>query len=276
MNKTGKRFCCTLSFEKWNYTEIDLNNIQYYIIAFETAEDGYEHYHAYIVFKKNMRYAGIKKLFGDKTMHIEHAEGTNEQAANYVKKDGDIIFEYGEYAKKAGERMDLKKLVSDIRNGMSDRDITDEHTAAKFKYDRSINKIRNEELQIKAKALHGQAVDVIYIWGEAGTGKTRYVYDHEELDNVYNVCANGDQSVWWDGYNGQEAILFDDFRGQIKATHMLQLLDRYYCQLPVKGSFTYKAWKRVYITSNIPPECQYKEPHNTKAFLRRVKTTLNI
>lgn len=55
---------------------------------------------------------------------------------------------------------------------------------------------------------------------------------------------------WWDGYDGEETLLIDEFYGQLKVSRMLALLDGYQCRLPVKGNFTYAQWTKVYITSN--------------------------
>ena len=44
-----------------------------------------------------------------------------------------------------------------------------------------------------------------WIWGPAGTGKTRSVW--LEYPDLYPKMAN----KWWDGYQGEETVLIDDF-----------------------------------------------------------------
>lgn len=51
---------------------------------------------------------------------------------------------------------------------------------------------------------------VFWLWGEAGTGKSRTAYDYDGLP--YEPIRAGKGTVWWDGYAGQKVILFDDIR----------------------------------------------------------------
>ena len=81
-------------------------------------------------------------------------------------------------------------------------------------------------------------------WGPPGTGKSRRV--HESEPDLYSK-PDGE---WWDGYCGQKAILFDDFRGQNPLHCLLRWLDGYPIQVPIKGGFVWAMWERVYFTSN--------------------------
>lgn len=63
-------------------------------------------------------------------------------------------------------------------------------------------------------------------------------------------CEGGAQ--WFDGYEGQEAVLFDDYSGEMPWTLLLRLLDRYPLRVPTKGGSVTWAAKRIYLTSNVP------------------------
>ena len=109
--------------------------------------------------------------------------------------------------------------------------------------------------------------------GKPGTGKTRKVY---ELDpSVYLVPEPVNGILWFDGYETQEAILFDDFYGWVKYHTMLNLLDGYPMQLPIKGSYVYRNWTRVYITSNKHPREWYDRPE-WNALHRRISEIKTI
>lgn len=59
--------------------------------------------------------------------------------------------------------------------------------------------------------------------------------------------------MWYD------AVVFDDFRADVCELHyLLQLLDGYPLDVPIKGGFV--AWrpKRIYITAPFRPEDTYK------------------
>lgn len=46
----------------------------------------------------------------------------------------------------------------------------------------------------------------VWIWGEAGKGKTGWIYDFFGADNVYEK----DKSKYWNLYEGQKVALIDD------------------------------------------------------------------
>lgn len=87
--------------------------------------------------------------------------------------------------------------------------------------------------------------DVYVLIGAPGVGKTRWVWANEP--DLYPK----DNSKWWDGYCGQEAVLWDDFRGNYDYDEFLRVLDRYPLQVQVKGGYAHMNAKRIYITSNV-------------------------
>ena len=45
---------------------------------------------------------------------------------------------------------------------------------------------------------------------------------------------------WFDGYDGQDTAIFDDFRASgNRFSYILRLIDRYPMDVPVKGGFVY-------------------------------------
>ena len=64
------------------------------------------------------------------------------------------------------------------------------------------------------------------------------------------------QNKWWDGYEGQRAVLIDDFdKMGMCLSHYLKIwADRYGCDGEKKGSTIPLAHERLYITSNYSPD----------------------
>jgi hypothetical protein len=63
---------------------------------------------------------------------------------------------------------------------------------------------------------------VYWIDGETAVGKTKWPYE------AFNDIYWKDKTKWWNGYDKQETILFDDFRPlQMKFSELLTVLDRY-------------------------------------------------
>jgi hypothetical protein len=101
----------------------------------------------------------------------------------------------------------------------------------------------------------------------------------EMLQDVYgvdNVYSKPDSSDWFDGYNGQPAVLFDDYYGALKYEFALKLFDTtcYPQQVQVKGGWSPWLATCIVITSNVLPQDQYKhvaeKAGNVDAWMRRV------
>ena len=103
-------------------------------------------------------------------------------------------------------------------------------------------------------------IEVTYIFGEAGTGKSRYVLEREGLGNVFRVT---DYRHPFDGYESQAAICFEEFRNSLPFEQMLNYLDIYPCELPSRYANKPACYKRVYIVSNWAYEEQYKTIRET-------------
>lgn len=220
---------------------------------------GTPHLQGYCELKKRTRFAKLKSLIP--TAHIEKRKGTAKEAADYCKKEGKYQ-EYGSMS-RPGTRNDIMKLYEAVKKGTDEEDMFDAYPKEMYRYYRAVERHRNS---IGKKPYVFMKVETYVFYGESGSGKTRRVY--AECPNVYRVM-HAEETLWWDGYHGQEAILFDEFYGGVKYSKMLELLDGYYMQLPIKGGHTVKRWKKVYITSNQPPERWYSSGL-TPALARRL------
>ena len=54
-------------------------------------------------------------------------------------------------------------------------------------------------------------MDIEVVYGSTGTGKSRYCY--ENYPDAYWKSKNSGQQQFWDGYNGEETIVIDEFYG---------------------------------------------------------------
>lgn len=206
------------------------------------------HLQGYLEFHGRLRFSQAKRLLGG-TVHLERRMGSAHQASEYCKKEGDVI-EMGTISKGQGARSDLEDLQADLRSGRSLTAIADDHFGSFLRYSRSINHAR-----LLYSTPRNWVVNVVVYWGQTGTGKTRSVFDHvDSLENLY-VHPGG---PWFDGYDGNEVALFDDFTGScFKIGYLLKLLDRYPMRVPVKGGFVNWAPKEIFITSNMDPNDWY-------------------
>ena len=119
---------------------------------------------------------------------------------------------------------------------------------------------------------------VEYIWGETGVGKTRKVMEKHGYENV---CRVTNYAHPFDSYNGQDVMLFDEFRSSLLLSDMLCYLDGYPLMLPCRYADRVACYTKVYILSNIPLEKQYphvqlEEPASFDAFKRRLTSVYRI
>lgn len=94
-----------------------------------------------------------------------------------------------------------------------------------------------------------------WLYGESGLGKTSYIYSKWNKEDVYSKKDNGKDN--WDGYDQQEVILLDEFRGNMDIHELLQLTDRYKFQLNVKYSSAKCNSKFIFVSTEHPPEYYY-------------------
>lgn len=111
-------------------------------------------------------------------------------------------------------------------------------------------------------------VEVTYLWGPTGVGKTRSVRDAVPPEKLYSATLSGRDP--FGKYAFEPVLLLDEFRGDFPLAELLQLLDRYPVQLDRRYENSWAAWTKVYICSNWPLEDLYRAaPPADRAALRR-------
>jgi len=240
--------------------------VLYYVFGREVGLCGTPHLQGYLELAKKQRLSGVKS-FGLRRGHLECSKGTAEEAARYCKKDGEFT-EAGSCSSTrsvAGFRSDLQRAKTLIDQGKSLSIVADECFSVFLRYPKGLQQYAS------FKSVKRNWVTEVYVYyGKTGTGKTRAVHTKEA-----SLWVAVDNSLcWFDSYSGEEAVLFDDFisvKNQ-KFGFLLQLLDRYAMQVPVKGGFVPWIPKRIYFTSNLPVDEWFTgvSPESLRALRRRI------
>lgn len=236
----------------------------YVVLGRERGENGTPHLQGYIELANRARLAGVKKLPGLSRAHWEPRRGTGEEASTYCKKDGDF-YEKGTLAGGRGTRNDLAMVRERIESGATELEVADEFFGDWCRYRGSFEAYRSLK-----KAKVSREVRVTFLWGNPGTGKTRGVFE-----TYPDVWISSDPTLqWFDGYNGEDTVLLDDYRGGAADSLILRILDRYPTQVAVKGSFRSWTPTRIFISSNMP----LAEMHTavSAALARRVHSTFHL
>lgn len=256
----------------------------YWCMCDEIGEDGTYHTHIYFVLKNATRFDTVKTRFP--SAHIEACSrySTSMDNRNYIRKEGkwehdkkketnliDTFEEFGDCPnEQQGKRTDYDRAYELIRDGVSNAEIYAEmpHMITKGQYfDKVRDEIRFEEYKDKWRD-----VEVTFIYGATGTGKTRGVFEKHGYSNVYRVT---DYVHPFDDYRGEPVIVFEEFRSSLKIGDMLNYTDGYPLRLPSRYSNKQACFETVYIISNEPLYTQYasiqiEHPETWAALCRRI------
>lgn len=242
------------------------------------------HTHIFIVFSSRVRFSTVKRQFSE--AHIEKCKGTVSDNVNYIKKTGKweideekqetkIEGSFEEYGSQPpdtrGKRRDMSELYQMVMDNMTNAEIIANNQDYILQIDK-LDKVRTTILTERYKETVRLDLEVIYISGATGTGKTRGVFEKNGYANTYRIT---DYQHPFDGYNCQPVICFDEFRSSLKLKDMLLYCDIYPLELPSRFTNKFACYNKIYIVSNWELERQYYEmqredKESWEAFLRRI------
>jgi len=146
-----------------------------------------------------------------------------------------------------GKRTDLLQLREDVGAGMTLNEVYDSHFCVMAKYSKFVEKYFDLKRQKR------QEPPKVYVWwGDSGTGKTKGAYDLalEMNAEVWTYMGKG----WFDGYEGQQIALFDEFDGEDLGFDLWKkVCDRYPIRVPIKGDSRNWNPEIIIFTSNCDP-----------------------
>ncbi len=261
----------------------NFKTLNYFCMADEQASTF--HTHIFVIFNSRVRFSMLKKYFP--SAHIEKCKGRVSDNVNYIKKSGKwkndkskqstkidgTFYEFGlQPPDSKGLRNDMSQLYNMISSGMTNAEILARNQDYIMQVEK-IDKVRTILLTEKFKEDVRLDLEVVYVYGKTGSGKTRGVFEEHGYSNVYRVT---DYKHPFDNYNCQPVIMFDEFRSNLKITDMLLFCDIYPIELPSRYTNKFACYNKIYIVSNLPLEKQYsdlqgKDKESWEAFKRRIK-----
>jgi len=235
----------------------------YYVIGKEVGESGTKHLQGYAEFTTPKRLSTVRRILA--SAHWEKRRGSAEQAAAYCKKDGDYT-EAGQISDPTpGRRTDLESAANIIRDGGSLLDVANSHSTTFVKFHKGLLALKTTIESGRDKVVP----TVTVFWGPTGTGKS---YRVRELSPNCFFTSN---CKWYDGYDGQRDICFDDYAGGITLNNFLRLLDRYPVTVECKGGTINFNPVNIFITSHFDPFLWYPEQQDRYPELERRFTAVH-
>lgn len=226
-------------------------SVAYCVWQLEMGESGTPHLQGYIRFKNSVRFTGVLAVL-PQGAHVERRNGTEQQAVEYCKKEDTRLegpWEEGDPA-NPGKRTDLQEFAVAVLSGTKQRKLAEDFPSVFLRCSSGMDRM--------AKTIpppERLAVECFTFWGPTNTGKTHLA--HTLFPGLYRVLINEQGKPWFDGYDGEETILFDDYRGEISISLFLVLLDRWPMRVECKGTTVRAQWRNVVITSNDGPDTWY-------------------
>lgn len=237
-----------LTYPQCNETKEDLLQylqtkvIEESVVCEEKHEDGSPHLHAFVKLKDAIKLKDAPTYFDFNNYHGNYQPAKSWSAVkDYVKKDDNYIT-YNldvESAQQKKSKRNRQLMEEDVDT------LLQEGTISFLQVDQ-LKRCRTAYHYLKNEDYDHDDVRGIWYYGPPGTGKSRKA--REENPDAYIKAQN----KWFDGYEGQETIILDDFdRNGACLGHYLKIwADRYRCSGEVKGGQIKLRHKKFIITSN--------------------------
>ena len=250
-------------FESLKANLLAYKNINYILAGKETAPTTeHEHIHIYVQFSKPSTIA-IKKLCG---AHIEKCFGSPEQNIAYIRKEGaEIVYEWGEL--NTMKNSTSYPTIAEVKQMNRE-----ERHQLPMQYYKAIKELDLEEdNDIDIDEYFKETIQVYYIWGPSGIGKTKKAIEiiKEQGYRKFNEVkySNG----FWIGTGSAEVALYDDFRdSHMKASEFINFIDYNTHNLNTKFGYTKNKYKLIIITSIQSPDEIYRNLESKDQWIRRL------
>lgn len=213
--------------------------VRYLSIGKHTGEKtGYQHVHMNLELEERKTMSWVKNtLFGCNDMHCEPRRGTREQCDDYLNKDGEFKVIINTREIKPGRRTDLDDIHDMIKEGASLYDCYEAHFGTVVRCERGIREYITLRDTILATKTKYPAPEVIVYVGPSGSGKSYHCDSDPDFEaGGYRFSIQMDSKIYFDGYNNQKTLWFDEFAGTtMPFTKFCQIADRYPGRYETKG-----------------------------------------
>jgi hypothetical protein len=197
---------------------VDTKKIQFYSVGFENGKSNTTpHLQGYLFtgHGSNKTFSAIKKILKplSDTPYLAYMyhKSSWQKCVNYTKKEHDFI-SGGKEPQNQDHKVEIKldTLIEEVYNGKKIQELVDRDPLTRCLAIKCYKTLQRAEYLYQEKQPYYPPF-VCWFFGKTGTGKTTMVNILEEYleENVFEVtCDNG----FFEGYNSEKYIYFDDYR----------------------------------------------------------------
>lgn len=260
----GRNWCFRVSNPEGILLPERWDDVRICVWQLELSESGLVHYQGYVEFTVVKRRVAVKSQEGLAGCWCAPREGSKAQAIAYASKD-ETQLEATEYwpdeasvnaiAERGGDqgaRNDIHALATGVKAGLTNTELFDLHGGTFMKYHRGVEAGR---LAMPAQERIERPKDCIIYWGPTGTGKSWRLAQECPEGTEWFWASEG---KWFDGYEGQPGIVFDEIRDNwYQFSFLLKLLSNYPRRNESKGGVLRMQAYKFRMSSNIHPKRWY-------------------
>lgn len=240
-----------------------LNHFRYTCWQVELGEKEHTlHIQMYINFDNPKDFKTVKKYFP--TAHFEEARGTAKDCKDYCSKEDTRVrgpYEEGTFTEERA-RTDYIGFFEMIKQGASNLEIKEAYPSLYMRERNKIDVYRQDELHNEYDLKLRTDLEVTYIYGAGGTGKSSYVVNKYGLANIFRTCRY--KYGAFDRYDGQKILVLDEFDSSMPITELNEMLDIYPSTIAARYADRVSGFNKVYIISNLSLKEQYVNIQNEK------------
>lgn len=274
----GSRFCFTYQSET-TASDQDLiacaeaafahSDVVYWVYGIEHAPTtGQRHLQGYFECPATIAWTTALRLLPI-GCHLEVAKWDAAANVRYCKKDG-AWKDWGAPKPGRGARSDLEAIRADLDAGVDMRRISQDYFGQFIRYSRGFQLYRDLHRTASART----SLVLRWFYGPTGSGKTMTLQrliggTFSDADSFW--LEPGPTGTWWDGYDGQTTVVFDELRsGWFPHNILLRIFQCAPYSVPIHGAKVVLCATTILITSNQPPQWLYREDPSG-ALMRRVR-----
>lgn len=276
------RFVLTLN----NYTTPEYEELQtvletisrWAILGKEVGDSGTPHIQGACCLNKQIAFSTLKRMIP--RAHIEKMRGEPIDSQLYCSKEDTNPWQCGTMP-EPGKRSDILIAFEAIKDGATLRQLAQTNGVAVIKFYKGLTVCRS---LLQAPRDPSKPPKIFWLHGPTGTGKTKTSYEQLcEIYGVEDVLILPDSTLkWFDTYDAQRAVIFDDFRSKgTSFAFLLRVLDRYPLFVPFKGGFVNWSPEVIIVTTTRDIRSTFEQrnvhkPEDLRQLERRVSHVLEF